>query len=278
MTSIAITGAGGLLGSTLMRTLLGAKTIQSDIRDADSLKDEITQSGAKWIVHTAAKTNVAQCEKDPKEAFAVNGEGTKHVVDAAHAIGARVIYISTVSVFSGLSGDYRESDMPEPINVHNASKVKGEEYVRSYDGGVILRLNLIGVHPEGSRGTNFIEWLIDSIKAGKDLSLFEDVMINPLSNWTVAKMISHIITTGTSEKILHIASSDVRSKADIGEMLAKRFPDYRGKINHVSVDAIADGVKRPKEMWLNTDYTKEKLGLTMPTLDAEIKAIFRHMI
>ena len=47
---------------------------------------------------------------------------------------------------------------------------------------MVLRLNLIGIHPDGSRGKNFLEWLLDDIHANKDLTLFADVCINPLSN------------------------------------------------------------------------------------------------
>ncbi len=276
---IAITGSKGLLGSTLMRTLPNAVALTADIRDEKILMTEVRALGdISYIVHTAAKTNVAACERDPADAHLVNGVGTQNVVDAAHSIGVRVIYISTVSVFSGDAGNYREADQPDPINVHNTTKVEGERAVTTYDKGTILRLNLVGVHPDGSRGTNFMEWLIDSLKAGKDINAFDDVKINPLSNWTIADMIASMITRGVDERILHIGSSDVRSKADIVEMVARRFPDYRGTITRTSVDSIADGVKRPKEMWLNCDYTKQKLGIMMPTLETEIETIFKHFV
>ena len=51
---------------------------------------------------------------------------------------------------------------------------------------MVLRLNLIGIHPDGSRGQNFLEWLLDGFRANKDMTLFADACINPLSNWTIA--------------------------------------------------------------------------------------------
>ena len=274
---IAVTGAHGLLGATLMRILPGAVALAADIRDVRAVQDEMAALGdISYVVHTAAKTDVGACEKDPEGAHAVNAEGTKHIVEAARASRARVLYISTASVFSGERGNYRENDMPQPDNAYNKSKVRGEEYVGSYEGGTIIRLNLIGVHPDGSRGKNFMEWLVDSLGAGKDINAFADVMINPLSNWTIAERIQKLIGQGISERILHITSSDVRSKADIAEMTAARFPEYHGKITRTSVDSIGDGVRRPREMWLNCEASQRSLGITMPTVEEEIERIFQE--
>ena len=275
---VLITGATGLLGSTVLRVLSDTgrevAPLSADIRDADAVMSAAAAGTVSGVIHTAAKTDVAACEKDPAEAYAVNAEGTKNVVAAAQRAGARLLYISTASVFSGEKGDYKESDVPQPENVYNKSKVKGEEHVAAYEGGTIMRLNLIGIHPDGSRGKNFLEWLFDSVRADKDMSLFDDVMINPLSNWTIARLISGIIATDTRGKIFHVASSDVRSKADIGEMVVARFPGYSGTLTRSSVDSIADGVRRPKQMWLNCESTKEVLGARLPTVESEIGVIF----
>jgi dTDP-4-dehydrorhamnose reductase len=220
-------------------------------------------------------TYVAACERQPEEAFAVNGEGTKNVVAAARAAGARVLYISTASVFKGDHGDYREDDAPEPTNAYNQSKREGERHTLDYEQGTVLRLNLIGIHPDGSRGKNFFEWLLDEFRADKDMTLFADACINPLSNWTIAALIAKILTRDRLGKILHIGSRDVKSKADIGELLRPRFPGYRGVVQQGSVDAIADGVYRPKRMWLNTDKAAALFG-PMPTVAQELDTIFAH--
>jgi dTDP-4-dehydrorhamnose reductase len=218
-------------------------------------------------------TYVAACERQPQEAFAVNGGGTKNVVEAARAVGARILYISTASVFGGNRGNYREEDAPEPTNAYNQSKRAGELHALDYERGVVLRLNLIGIHPDGSRGQNFFEWLLDGFRANKDMTLFADACINPLSNWTIAALIAKILTRDRLGKILHIGSRDVKSKAAIGELTRARFPDYRGAMQPGSVDAIADGVFRPKQMWLNTDKAAALLG-PMPTVAQELDTIF----
>lgn len=275
---IAITGARGLLGATLMRTIPDAVAIESDIQDREAVLEEVKRlSNMTHIIHAAALTNTGECERNPELAHQINGEGTRHVVDAARECGARVFYISTVSVFSGEHGNYREEDIPQPINVHNRTKVEGERHVAAYESGTIVRLNLIGIHPDGSRGMNFMEWIYDSLMANKDMTAFEDVRINPLSNWSIARMLDEMARSTSTVPVVHLGSSDVVSKADIVERVAAHFPSYRGTITRGSVESIADGVVRPKEMWLNTDYTKESLGLTMPSIENEISTIFAHL-
>jgi dTDP-4-dehydrorhamnose reductase len=277
MSTVVVTGSRGLLGATLMRALpkagFRAVALSGDIRDAAAVAEQIAQAAPAYAVHTAAMTDVAACERQPQQAFAVNGEGTKNVVAAAQAAGARILYISTASVFKGDHGDCREADTPEPINAYNQSKREGERHTLDYDGGIVLRLNLIGIHPDGSRSKNFLEWLLDDFRADKDMTLFADVCINPLSNWTIAELIAKILARDGLDKILHIGSRDVKSKAAIGELVRARFSGYRGTLQPGSIDAIADGIFRPKKMWLNIDKAAALFG-PMPTVAQEIDTIF----
>lgn len=274
---IAASGPRGLLGSTLLRTEFDEHSVvglTADLRDAVAVLAEIEALKPQWIIHTAAKTDVADCERNPAEARAVNVDGTKHIVEAARAVDARLIYISTVSVFGGHEGDYKEDDIPEPMNVYNTTKREGELAVLSYEKGTVLRLNLVGIHPDGSCGKNFLEWLVDSIKSNKDMALFNDQFINPLSNWSVATFISIIIEKDITEKILHIGSSDALSKAAIGKLVLARFPDYSGTVTEKSIDSIADGVIRPKQIWLDTECATMLFG-TMPTIDQQLNELFQ---
>ena len=277
MSTVVVTGSRGLLGATLMRVLpeagFRAVPLSGDIRDAAGVARQIAQSAPVHVVHAAAMTDVAACERHPQQAFAVNGEGTRNAVEAARAAGVRMLYISTASVFRGDHGDYRDEDKPEPINAYNQSKQEGERHTLDYERGAVLRLNLIGIHPDGSRGRNFLEWLSDGFRADKDMTLFADARINPLSNWTIAGLIAKILARDRLGKILHIGSRDVKSKAAIGELVRARFPGYRGTVQPGSVDAIADGVFRPKQMWLNTDKAAALFG-PLPTVAQELDTIF----
>lgn len=280
--SYLITGGTGLLGATLSRLLEEAghevRCIEGDISDVAAVSCYRSLKGAvDWVIHTAAMTNVDQCERERTVCWNTNVNGTRIVRDLARFLGARFLYTSTASVFSGEKGDYREGDIPYPKNFYNFTKAVGDILANEYEGGLVVRFNLMGIHPAGSRGKNFLEWLVDTVRADKDISLFTDVMINPLSNWTLAEFIYHITSLTPRERILHLASSGVWSKADIGKMVMAYFPKYQGRVRYILSDELSPGAYRPKEMWLNTDRTKMITNLTMPLLEEDVKKIFEHI-
>jgi dTDP-4-dehydrorhamnose reductase len=228
------------------------------------------------VVHTAAATDVNRCEKEPGWCVGVNVEGTRNVRDAAASKGARLIHLSTFSVFSGERGDYRENDALDPRNRYNESKAEGERVVSEYDRSLILRLNVIGIHPEGSRGKNFFEWLVDSVRGNKDMNLFTDIRINPLSNWTLAETIRDLIVRWPGVPVLHLGSRTVLSKAEIGRMVVANFPAYTGTVREVSSDTLSAVAFRPKEGWLNVEKA-QALGFAMPTLEDEVVRLLKRM-
>lgn len=279
---ILITGITGLLGSSLAKVFTGKKynvyDINLDISDSGAVANyDFKDKKIDWIIHTAAITNVDLCEKDKNLCNQVNFKGTKNIKDLAEKLDARLLYVSTVSVFSGEEGNYTEKDKPNPKNFYSRTKLLGERTVLKYSKGMVLRINLIGVHPKGSRGTNFFEWLVDSIKDNRDIQLFSDVLVNPLSNWTIAEVIKKIINGNYKEKILHIASRNVLSKADIAMLAIEKIGGYKGKIKFVSSDIMQDEAFRPKQAWLNSDYAQKKLNLKMPSLESEIRKILKKL-
>ena len=278
MLSILVTGHRGLLGFTLVRVLRDAGFIvhvfEGDITDAASLQAfAASLDSLDVIVHTAAATDVNRCEQEQEWCRSVNVEGTRNVRDVAALRGARLVFISTVSVFSGTEGDYREENDPDPRNVYNTTKALGENITLEYEKGLVLRLNLIGIHPQGSRGKNFMEWLVDSAGQHKDIQLFTDIRINPLSHWTIAELIRDLIQTWPKSRVLHLGSRTVLSKADIGRLVLAHFPAYRGNAKFINSDELPFKAFRPKEMWLNVDRAERELNRRFSTLEEEVSRI-----
>lgn len=133
---IAITGARGQLGTSLQDVLAREGVIplnrpEYEITNSDVIS-AIASLEPEVMIHTAAMTNVDDCELAPDAAYLVNALGTRNVALACRACGATMVYISTDYVFDGQKGEpYLEFDEPNPTSVYGRSKLAGERYVQT---------------------------------------------------------------------------------------------------------------------------------------------------
>jgi dTDP-4-dehydrorhamnose reductase len=144
---IAVTGAGGLLGSGLVRVLgtahkvFGLTREHADIRNFTSIHSAIAQLRPQVVIHCAGIASPDVCETDPELANAVNVEGTGNVSRAAQAAGASVAFISTDAVFDGRKrSPYTENDPPNPLSVYGRTKVEGEHIVLANPRNYVFRV------------------------------------------------------------------------------------------------------------------------------------------
>jgi len=292
LNKVLITGASGLLGLELIRCAKGGgynvvgvyksnpnltdkncRNLECDIGDAKSVNSLDKKTGKiNTIFHCASMTGIDKCEKDREACWQANVVGTRNMVELAKKNKARLIYISTGSVFSGEKGNYRENDTPDPKNFYSWSKLLGEEAVLSYERGVVVRAVPIGIHGIGRPQANFIEWLVDSVSNNKSFNLFNDVYINAIGAQTLARILLRIPKI-FKKGVLHVGSRDRLSKAEIGQTVIGKFSNFSGEAKLISVDDMPGNfTTRSKEMWFNIDKAT-KLGLKMPNLKDELELI-----
>ncbi len=96
--------------------------------------DEIRLYKPDVVVNCAAYTAVDNCETDPEGAYKVNAIGPRNLAIACNKLTAKLIHVSTDYVFNGemRNTPWRESDIVDPQSVYGASKLLGEEYVRTF--------------------------------------------------------------------------------------------------------------------------------------------------
>lgn len=141
--SILLTGGSGTLGSELQPLLPGVVAPthgEMDVCDPDAVLEFCHGVEPAVIVHAAAYTDVAAAEHERSECWRVNVGGSRAVVAAARAVGARLVHISTDYVFYGDAGNYREDDPPGPVrNYYALSKLAAEEVARTLPRTLVLR-------------------------------------------------------------------------------------------------------------------------------------------
>lgn len=159
MSTVLLTGAGGLVGSRLLPRLIeagydcralvrsdvalpaGATGVRGDLLDPGSLREAV--EGVDAVVHLAALFRT----EDEAAIWHANLDGTQALLDAtaAHAPSARFIMASTGNVYDrDATRPAREDDLPTPTAAYPASKLAAEALLR--DSGLnwcVLRLPFV---------------------------------------------------------------------------------------------------------------------------------------
>lgn len=181
---ITVTGASGLLGSSVARALVadghevttlqrrpssvaGAHDVIGSVTDPSSVARALT--GAEAVVHLAAKVSMMG---DPNDFEAVNIGGTRTLVDAAVAAGVkRMVHISSPSVAhtgDSIIGEGAGPASPEGARGEYAqTKAAGELIALDADSPdfkvLVLRPHLMW----GPGDTQLTERVIDRARAGR---------------------------------------------------------------------------------------------------------------
>jgi dTDP-4-dehydrorhamnose reductase len=190
---ILVTGAKGQVATALQeRTPPGVELValarpDLDLADPQSIRDAFEPQTADVVVNAAAYTAVDKAEAEEALAMRVNGEGAGHVAEAARAMGAPVIQLSTDYVFDGsLDRPYVEDDPVAPLGAYGRSKLAGEEAVAAANPRhVILRTAWV-YSPFGS---NFVKTMLRLGETRREVSVVADQRGSPTSALDIADAI-----------------------------------------------------------------------------------------
>jgi dTDP-4-dehydrorhamnose reductase len=140
---VAVTGAGGRLGSALVKQLSAAPFVRQvmawdlpehDLDDPASARHLVSMYRPDAVVHAAAWTDVDGCARDPALAMRRNGTAAGEMAEACVSSGAALVMVSTNEVFDGRRTDglpYRPTDTPHPMNPYGEAKLAGERAARA---------------------------------------------------------------------------------------------------------------------------------------------------
>jgi dTDP-4-dehydrorhamnose reductase len=205
---ILIIGSSGLLGSDLVEQwtddeVIPAASCDVDIRDIEQLRQFITQTHPDWIVLAAAYTDVDGSERNPEQAFAVNGEGTRNVARVSQELGRKLFYISTDYVFDGASRrPYEPYDPIHPLNFYGASKAAGESAVQEQSNHwVIARTSWLF----GASRISFPEKILRAAACQPQIKVVADQIGSPTFTRDLATAIRDLVRSD-AQGILHITN------------------------------------------------------------------------
>ncbi|MCS4541644.1 MAG: dTDP-4-dehydrorhamnose reductase [Euryarchaeota archaeon] len=269
---ILITGASGLLGSKIVELNkdryeiipthstqpFHPNSVKMDIIVGENVLQVFNKFRPNVVIHTAAETNVDRCESYKNEAWKVNVEGTRNIAEACKNANAKLIFISTDYIFNGEKGLYNEEDKPNPINYYGLTKLKGEEIVRAHcEDYIIARPSVLyGWH---LKKTNYVTWVINSLKQGKRIDVVEDHYNSPTLADNLAEAVLRTIETDANGTY-HIAGSERINRCDFALKIAEAFKLDKTLINSIKMEDLKVWIaKRPKDSSLSVDKAQKEL-------------------
>jgi UDP-glucose 4-epimerase len=279
-----VTGGAGFIGSNLVDALLargdevtvvddlstgrranlepglaaGAKLVEADIRDRETLEEIGGEQRPEVVFHLAAQIDVRKSIADPAFDASINVGGTANALEAARAAGARrLVFSSTGGAIYG-EGEGQELPLAEdaplaPEAPYGQSKYAGEGYLSLYErlyglSSVPLRLgNVYGPRQDPLGEAGVVAIFCGRLREGKRPTVFGDgrqtrdyIYVGDV----VAAMLAAAESTATGPfNVGTGAETDVlelvRALAELGgaEDFEPEFaPPRAGEVQRISID------------------------------------------
>ena len=173
-----------------------APYVQLDITDKDAVSAVIEEIRPDAIIHCAAWTAVdaAEDEENKEKVHKINALGTQYIADAAKAVDAKMLYLSTDYVFDGKGvRPWKPDDKCyAPLNVYGQSKLDGELAVSgTLEKYFIVRIAWVF----GLNGKNFIKTMINVGKTHDTVRVVNDQIGTPTYTLDLSRLLVDMIET-----------------------------------------------------------------------------------
>ena len=218
---VFVTGVGGQLGHDVMNELAqrGYEGVGSDIKqeysgiqdgsavtkmpytalditDKDAVCKVIEDIKHDAIVHCAAWTAVDAAEDEEKRPIVhrINAEGTRNIAEAAKAVGAKMVYLSTDYVFDGQGDSPWQPDDKKyaPLNYYGQTKLEGELAV----SGILEKYFIVRIAwVFGLNGKNFIKTMVNVGRTHDTVRVVNDQIGTPTYCFDLARLLVDMLET-----------------------------------------------------------------------------------
>jgi dTDP-4-dehydrorhamnose reductase len=282
---ILLTGVTGQVGAALRTPLAAAGSVVAadrgllDLSRPGSLVCELDRIAPDLVVNPAAYTAVDRAEDERELAFRVNGEAPGVIARWAAGRGVPLIHFSTDYVFDGSGGrPWREDDPTGPLSAYGASKLAGEDAIRSA-GGPYLIVRTSWVY--AAVGSNFLRTIARLARERTELRIVADQIGAPTSARLVADVVAEIVTNGgprltegfaASAGLVNVAAAGETSwhgfaTAIIEGLKARGVPLLVQSVQPIRTQDYPTKARRPGNSRLDMTRLRDVFGIETPTWD-----------
>lgn len=277
---ILVTGANGLLGQKLVELLQQKQDIKLvatarsasvlqihrgefqllDVTDKKQVDTVIGSVKPDVIIHTAAMTQVDDCETKREACILNNVTAVEHLVEACEANNTHLVHVSTDFIFDGSQGPLDELAEPAPVNFYGESKLSAEKNIRGSNiSWSILRTILVyGITNDLSR-SNIVLWVKKSLEDGKKISVVNDQWRTPTLAEDLA-MGCYLAAIKKAKGVYNISGKDFMSPYDIATQTAEFFKLDKSLITATDSTQFKQPARRPLKTGFIIDKAKKELG------------------
>ncbi len=292
---ILITGSNGLLGQKLttllekdssiitIATSRGANRIKGlssqviyesmDITNPKQIDAILNQYRPDAVIHTAAMTQVDECEQNKDLCWELNVTAVKNIVQACENHNAFLLHLSTDFIFDGKNGPYREEDIPSPISYYGESKLEAEKIIQASNiKWAIARTVLVyGIAQDMSR-TNIILWVKNNLENGKQIRVVNDQWRTPTLAEDLA-MGCKLIASEKHSGVFNISGKDLLTPYEMAIKTANYFNLDLSLIKEVDASTFSQPAKRPPKTGFIIDKAINELNFSPHSFEEGIEIV-----
>lgn len=281
---ILITGSNGLLGqklvhllnqepyNTLYQTIASSRgenrvsAFQSlhyeslDVSQAEDVNRVIGLLKPQIIIHTAAMTQVDQCETEKELCWSLNVKAVENLIHACRENNSFLIHLSTDFIFDGEDGPYDEEATANPVSYYGESKLEAEKLLQESEiRWAIVRTVLVYGITEAMSRSNIILWVKKSLEEGKSIQVVDDQWRTP----TLAEDLALgcvLIADQEKEGIYNISGKDFLSPYEMALQTADFFNLDKSLIVRTDGSKFSQPAKRPPKTGFIIEKARRELG------------------
>ncbi|HWN96120.1 MAG TPA: SDR family oxidoreductase [Methylomirabilota bacterium] len=264
MTTAWITGAGGLIGSQIVReapanwTARGLTRADFDLTDFAVMRAAFERDRPQFVIHCAALSKTLECERNPEHARLNNIEVTRVLAELAADIP--LLFFSTDLVFDGAKGNYSENDAPNPLTVYAETKLAAERIVLANPKHTVIRTSLNAGRTTRANAFNE-QWRADWLRGGTT-NLFADEFRSPIAAKVTARAVWELVAAN-QPGLYHLGGSERLSRYEIGQLLAANEPHLNARIERGSIRDYTN-MRRSPDTSLDSSKIQRLLSFQLP--------------
>ena len=280
---ILLTGSNGLLGQKLVALLHAMPEVELvatargdnrlaaayphlrflplDVTDEAQVAQVLTQERPTHLIHTAAMTQVDECELHQAACWTQNVTAVEYLAAACARLDIHLTHLSTDFIFNGQQSLLTEDATPDPLSHYGHSKLAAERAVQSTTGlrWAIARTVLVyGTLTAGSR-SNIVLWVRDSLSKKQTIKVVDDQWRTPtlaedlaLGCWLLARQ--------SAQGIYHLSGPELLTPYEMARQVAAYFQLDAALLERVDSRTFTQPARRPPRTGFCIDKAVRELG------------------